>query len=595
MSWGAQYFHCQNKEEAQALAQAHFNCQAGHLRVAMVHEATDLSPGLALALYGDTPEAMAQAENMDGAVRIAYREDGTWVERYPSRGRGAALARLDAGEYVARKQITGLEMAPLTLVLDAGIGMARIGPAQPERVLDQDLAVRISADEMEASASLLPPDPGGAMLDEQGVAARLTELGVCFGHNAMAIKYMLSEQRYDKSYVVAKGKRPRDGENGSIKLHFRTTLTAAPQVIDEKRDRVDFRSLDLFEPVKAEQLLASRILSTPGEPGQTVTGTELPPKPGKDVVLPRGRGITYDEAKMNIYAQTAGMVTFTRGSINVDNVYTIRENCDLSTGNINFDGNVEIRGNVIQGMVVKATGNIVVGGVVEGATLEAGGDIVLKLGIQGMDRGHLVAKGDITAQFIERAKVTVSGSLTADSIIHSNLEVGAVLTVRGKRGMLVGGGAKVAREAIVQTLGSTTQTATYVEVGVLPGTRSRIEELNAEINRLTAEIKKMAMVGFYLERQEHLDEGRAKLYNSIGESTFYYGQLLQEYTDERDTLVREVDGAVEGKVHVLGSAYPGTRLGIASARLKLEQEIPFATFRYYEGEITYGACEVSRN
>ncbi len=73
-------------------------------------------------------------------------------------------------------------------------------------------------------------------------------------------------------------------------------------------------------------------------------------------------------------------------------------------GNINFPGDVEIKGNVISNLTVTATGNIEILGAVEAASIIAGKNIVLKTGIQGMDKGVLQAGGNITARFIERTQ-----------------------------------------------------------------------------------------------------------------------------------------------------------------------------------------------
>ncbi len=90
-----------------------------------------------------------------------------------------------------------------------------------------------------------------------------------------------------------------------------------------------------------------------------------------------------------------------------------------------------------------ASGTGTVGGVVEGSEIIAGGNIELKTGIQGMDKGRLVASGSINAQFIERATVIAGSDVIADSIIHSTVEAGRSLIMNGRRGSLMGGSIRV--------------------------------------------------------------------------------------------------------------------------------------------------------
>ena len=74
------------------------------------------------------------------------------------------------------------------------------------------------------------------------------------------------------------------------------------------------------------------------------------------------------------------------------------------------------------GYTVKATGDITVNGAVEGATLISGGKIVIKRGMQGMEKGVMRAGGDIISNFIESSKVHASGRIITDAIMHSDVE-----------------------------------------------------------------------------------------------------------------------------------------------------------------------------
>ena len=64
----------------------------------------------------------------------------------------------------------------------------------------------------------------------------------------------------------------------------------------------------------------------------------------------------------------------------------IVENVDNSTGNIEYEGNVQVNGNVCTNFRVKAQGNVEVNGVVEGAYIEAGENIIIARGMNGMGK-----------------------------------------------------------------------------------------------------------------------------------------------------------------------------------------------------------------
>ena len=78
----------------------------------------------------------------------------------------------------------------------------------------------------------------------------------------------------------------------------------------------------------------------------------------------------------------------------VSNQYEVPADVGASTGDIDYDGSVVVKGNVLTGYTIKATGDIIVNGVVEGAKLVTAGKIVLKRGIQGKGQASLEAGGD---------------------------------------------------------------------------------------------------------------------------------------------------------------------------------------------------------
>ena len=67
----------------------------------------------------------------------------------------------------------------------------------------------------------------------------------------------------------------------------------------------------------------------------------------------------------------SGHVILENDKIFVSNVLEL-VNVDNSTGDIDYEGDVVVNGNVLAGFTVKATGDITVSGIVEGATVIAG-------------------------------------------------------------------------------------------------------------------------------------------------------------------------------------------------------------------------------
>ena len=70
-------------------------------------------------------------------------------------------------------------------------------------------------------------------------------------------------------------------------------------------------------------------------------------------------------------------------------IHEVQGNAELSSGNIDFRGDVVIHGGVESGVKIRATGSITIDGVVEACTLEAGKDIILRSGMLGGNKASV--------------------------------------------------------------------------------------------------------------------------------------------------------------------------------------------------------------
>ncbi|NIA21942.1 MAG: DUF342 domain-containing protein [Anaerolineaceae bacterium] len=110
----------------------------------------------------------------------------------------------------------------------------------------------------------------------------------------------------------------------------------------------------------------------------------------------------------------------------------INRNVDFICGSINFDGDVMIRGNVLDLFSVKATGNIVVRGLIEGAQVEAGGNLVAGGGIAGKEKAVIRVGGKLKARFLDNATVTGAAEVYVQKeILNSKVSISGRLTTPG--------------------------------------------------------------------------------------------------------------------------------------------------------------------
>jgi uncharacterized protein (DUF342 family) len=162
----------------------------------------------------------------------------------------------------------------------------------------------------------------------------------------------------------------------------------------------------------------------------------LPAKPGKNITFAtKLDGATIDPNDPDVLiAAISGCPVILKNGVSVDPVYSVK-NVDLHSGNISYMGAVHITGDVHADMTVKASGDIYVDGTVENATLEAGGDIVVKGGIIGSSELHtkqnekfhaaIKCNGTCTARFVQNTHISAGkGIFIHDVAMLSELTAG---------------------------------------------------------------------------------------------------------------------------------------------------------------------------
>lgn len=192
---------------------------------------------------------------------------------------------------------------------------------------------------------------------------------------------------------------------------------------------------------------------------------------------------------MSISSGVNGCVSLIDGQVFVSDLYEV-ENVDNSTGNIEFEGSVQVNGNVCSGFSVIAQGNVIVNGVVEGAFIRADGDIVIARGMNGMSKGRLEAGGNIVAKFLENSNANAAGYISAESILHSKVMAGSEINVNGRRGNVTGGHVCAGYKVSAKNLGANLGASTVVEVGVNPGLKAEYQTLQEELLEIQKVIKK---------------------------------------------------------------------------------------------------------
>lgn len=530
--------------------------------------------------------------NMDACWKLLYLPDGVYLDLLPAQGTGIPLDRTRLTEYIARKSLTETAEVTLKELVRQGGGRTRIAPPQTEKILNEELHLFVSVDEMNVGAVLLPKDPGGTELTREDLDKALKEKHIVFGIDSAALDKIFRERPYYHHIVVAAGKPFVNGSDGSVKFLFNNVHTGTPQ-IDPETGMADFHKLDWFTWVNQGDQLVIRTPATTGEPGISVCGRTLTPKHGREFQMPRGVKVTYNSDKTEMYAAVSGRVEYKNELVQVSDVYEVPGNVDMTVGNIEFAGSVIVRGSVTSRMKIHAAGEVTICGGVQDAEILADGDVTIMNGLQGQSVGSVVTKGTLYARFIEQGVVRAKNVVT-DEIINSRIECSEDVIVIGKHGFIAGGEIRARRTVAAQTVGTEHNPRTRVEVGVDPETSRRYSQVQQEIEqrlKTVGELKKAA--DYLLPRSEQNVVLKEKL-RQVVTTKVQFMQELCSLERERDDLAECLNSMDGGMVHVLDTIYPGATVVISGVSYPITgTPIRNATFKLSGQEVEFITCQYS--
>ncbi|PKM80790.1 MAG: hypothetical protein CVU88_04395 [Firmicutes bacterium HGW-Firmicutes-13] len=175
---------------------------------------------------------------------------------------------------------------------------------------------------------------------------------------------------------IARGKPSKPGTDASVQIFFKQEFQTAPSI--NREGKVDYREILKIPYVEPGTTLAVKTPAVQGEPGITVTGEEVPVKTPRDIFMKADKTARLNTSgtEVKVKAVASGYpIVENKGNtylFKVSNAYNHRGNVDLSTGNLRFQGDINIEGSVCEGMTVLAGGSIQINGDVNSAAVQSG-------------------------------------------------------------------------------------------------------------------------------------------------------------------------------------------------------------------------------
>lgn len=521
--------------------------------------------------------------------KLDIQDAAVMLKIIPPEDGGKALNLKEVTNYLDIRGFTGYNLKELNDAVSLpGQEIRQVYVGEGRRIYENEqMVVTVSSDKMLVFCRFYPPSNQGKLMSEKEIVDDLHYEKISEGIDPEAIQKFLTDRQYCTDYILAKGTPPVNGKDAWIEYFFNTNHNLRPKRNED--GSVDYRELNTISHVEKGQMLAKLHLAVLGKNGTDVFGGLVHRRPEKNVKLSFANNITLSEDKTEIYSNVTGHASLVNGKVFVADVYEVPADVDNTTGNIVYDGNVTVKGNVKSGFSVTAKGDIIIDGVVEAAFLSAEGQIIVKRGINGMSKGRVVAKGNIIAKFIENSTVVAGGYIETGCILHSQVSAEADIRIRGKKGFVSGGLIRAGNIVEAQTMGSAMGTVTQIEVGAPPAVKVRYEELSQSVSDIKQELDKMRPILININekllKKEKISPERMQQVQAIAQSFREAQQNLTIQQEEMKNLQEKIQMANNAKVKIKGTIYPGVTITISEMKKTIKSEHSCTKYIRDRGEI----------
>ncbi len=342
-----------------------------------------------------------------------------------------------------------------------------------------------------------------------------------------------------EKFVVARGIAPSVGKPAEIIYNFNTESDEAG-VINEDGS-IDFRARGDSPFVKRGEILAEKKPMEQPKSGMDIFGETLLVGDVDDVPLEGGDGVELSPDGLQLKAMLTGQPSIDiKGVISVLESFTVNGDVDFKTGNINFNGNVIVKGAVKEGFVVECAD--LTANEINGGTIKIRGDLKISNGIV---NSKIETQGSVQAKFLNKTKLYGYGDmLITREIMESYIAISGALN--NEAGRITASTVSARKGMSVKQIGTDKAEYSTIKAGADDHIRWIAEKYDSKTEKLQKELditvaQKMDFDEAY--NAKHVDiANQTFAQEKIAKKVDFLENRIGEVTDksEKESIVKEL-------------------------------------------------------
>jgi uncharacterized protein (DUF342 family) len=463
---------------------------------------------------------------------------------------------------------------------------------------DATCLITVSDDKLRARLTLTPSF-GGKEATLSTIQKALKEKEVTYGIVDTEKLQEIIDKGYCTDFLIAEGVRAIDG----IDSQFKSTMPEAHErkpKIDEN-GVADYRELGEIPVVRKDSVVMQRIPAIQGKEGHSVFGEVIQPRIGENIPFSKDMTGVYvnPEDENQLLSSVTGQPVPVPNGMTVSSILTL-DTVDFSTGNVNFDGSVVVKGDVVEGMTIEALEDVIINGNVIGATIKSMGgliikggvmgssqlfsnaDIIIKNGVQGAeqpsdennDTQKIVARGSVIVEFVENYHIEAGYDIAISKYaLNTELMAGNKIFAGAKnssnKSSIIGGSSCALIQLKAAVVGARSGIRTQLQVGINPYLQKRLVDMKEDLMAKQDELVYIGtLLAFYDDHPEKTtDRMIAKLHRTLSKIKIDIKKLKVEIEE----LTENLAVSENARIVIDRGVFVGTEVQIGNVRWKAEE------------------------